>query len=311
MKKAGQSMISTHFDDLGTLKRGKVRDVYFNERSLTIICCDRISVFDRILPTPIPDKGKILNLLAKYWFDQSKEIIPNHIIDVPDPNVTIAKRCTPIPIEVVVRGYIAGSMWRDYAKGNRMKCGATLPDGLCKHDPLPHPIITPTTKNNAGHDIDIAPKDMIEQGIITSELWDNIVNVSLELFRLGSHILANKGMTLVDTKYEFGIDQEGVLTLIDEIHTPDSSRFWFQDDPSRTFKDKEFTREWAAAKGFTGEGDPPEIPVEIQQKIREGYAQIFKTVTGNPVPQTDGNMQERIRSNLIKAGYLNPVEAQR
>lgn len=303
MRKAGQPMISTHFDDLGVLKRGKVRDVYFQDSRIVIICCDRISVYDHILPNPIPDKGRILNLLANFWFDQTKDIIANHMISSPDPNITIAKRCRPLPIEVVVRGYLAGSIWRDYAKGKREKCGVSLPDGLKKHDPLPEPIITPTTKNDSGHDCDIPVSVIMEQGIVTPQIWAQIEEASFKLFKRGSDILRKRGMTLVDTKYEFGMDNADNLTLIDEIHTPDSSRFWFNDDPSKAFRDKEFAREWAAEKGFMGEGSIPEIPADVQQKIRQGYIDIFETVTGEQFPQNSEDTETRVRLNLNREGY--------
>lgn len=303
MRIAGQHMISTQFDGLGDLKRGKVRDVYLQESTIVMICCDRISVYDRILPNPIPDKGRILNLLANFWFDQTKDIIANHIISIPDPNITIAKRCRPLPIEVVVRGYLAGSIWRDYANGKREKCGISLPDDLEKHDPLPEPIITPTTKSDSGHDCDITAEEIIKQGVLTPQLWNQIAKVSQQLFKRGTNILQKRGMTLVDTKYEFGIDQKGNLTLIDEIHTPDSSRFWFNDDPNKEFKDKEFVRKWAAENGFTGEGKVPEIPVAIQEHIRRGYIDIYETVTGEQFPDHYDDTEKRVRLIIKREGY--------
>ncbi len=299
-----QSLISTHLDEIGTPVRGKVRDIYKSENTLLLISCDRISVFDQILPNPIQDKGKVLNLLSKYWFENTKDIVQNHLISVPDPNAMIVRLCRPLPIEVVVRGYLAGSIWRDYASGKRMKSGASLPEGLEKHAPLPSPIITPTTKSPSGHDTDITPDEIIKSNIVSKELWDQIEKVSHRLFLRGTERLNARGMTLVDTKYEFGIDNEGKLTLIDEVHTPDSSRFWFQNDRDKQFKDKEYARIWAAEQGFMGEGKVPEIPDAIREQIRQGYLDIFETVTGSPCPVTEGDIEQRLRLNLAKAGVL-------
>lgn len=299
-----QTLISTHIPELGSPTRGKVRDIYHTDSNIVIIACDRISVFDQILPTPIKDKGKVLNLLAAYWFEKTADIISNHVLAIPDPNILIARRCRPLPIEVVVRGYIAGSMWRDYESGKKTKCGVMLPEGLHKHDPLPAPIITPTTKNKSGHDVDISDAELIKNGIVSESLWIKIKKTSLALFQRGTELLDKKEMVLVDTKYEFGIDDKDNLVLIDEIHTPDSSRFWFKNDPDKQFKDKENARIWAADQGFKGEGKIPEIPLEIANQIQQGYLKIFESVMGAPCPETEGDIPSRIRSNLKKTGVI-------
>ena len=299
-----KTLISTHIPELGLPTRGKVRDIYHSGQNLIIISCDRISVYDQILPNPIRDKGKVLNLLAAYWFEKTVDIIPNHILEIPDPNVTIARRCHPLPIEIVVRGYIAGSMWRDYEAGKRTKCGIKLPEGLQKHDPLPFPMITPATKNSSGHDVDISSEELIQNGVISKANWEQIQSASQALFQRGTDLLNKQGMILVDTKYEFGIDEQGKLTLIDEVHTPDSSRFWFMNDPGKQSKDKEYARIWAAGQGFNGEGNVPEIPKEVGDRIRQGYLEIYESVTGSPCPETEGDIKSRLRSNLANAGVI-------
>ncbi len=293
--------------ELGTRRQGKVRDIYEIGDRLVLVASDRISIFDRILREPIFEKGRILTELALFWFDKTKDIIPNHILSHPDPNVMVVKKCTLIPIEVIVRGYMAGSMWRDYAKGAREKCGVKLPEGLKQNDPLPFPIVTPTTKSQVGHDEDITKEEIFKQKILDPSQWAKIEEKAIALYQRGVELLKKQGMILVDTKYEFGWDADHQLTLIDEIHTPDSSRFWFQKDLVKKevrFPDKEFVREWGRSKGFTGEGELPALDAEIQEKIHKSYAEIFEAITGSGLQKESQMFPKRMWSNLKKANLI-------
>lgn len=296
------------FPELGTPRRGKVRDIYEQEDRLTMIASDRISVFDRVLNESIPEKGKILTQLSCFWFDQTRDIIPNHLISHPDPNVLIVKKCQPILAEIIVRGYLVGSLWRDYNAGKRNKCGIALPDGLKQFDPLPEPILTPTTKSEHGHDEDITREELIAQGILTAKEWEFIKKAALNLYQRGQELSNKKGLVLVDTKYEFGRDAEGNVLLIDEIHTPDSSRFWFQKDQERKevkFPDKEFLREWMRGKGFIGEGTAPLIPNEVCQKVQEGYRHIYELIAGQDLMQDRQAAAKRLTANLKHAQVIS------
>lgn len=294
--------------ELGTPYKGKVRDIYEKDSTLTLITTDRISVFDKILNEPVKDKGRILTNLSLFWFDNTKDIIPNHVIQHPDQNVIIVKKCKPILVEIIVRGYMVGSLWRDYSKGSRIKCGVALPHGLNKNDPLPYPIITPTTKSSDGHDQDVTKEELIKNGTITANQWAQIEKLSLKLFERGREILNEKGIILLDTKYEFGLDDLNNIILIDEIHTPDSSRFWFQKELEQKelrYPDKEFAREWAMSQGFMGDGPVPKVPDEIREKIREGYKEIYETITGEKLTEINCDPSSRLvcnlkRKNLIK-----------
>lgn len=292
--------------ELGKRQQGKVRDIYEQKDTLTLIASDRISIFDRILKEPICDKGRILTELALFWFEKTKDIIPNHILSHPDPNVLIVKKCSPIQIEVIVRGYLTGSLWRDYAKGMRKKCGIALPDGLNRNDPLPNVIVTPTTKSDI-HDEDISKEEILERKIVDRELWEKIEKTALSLYFRGVELLKERGMILVDTKYEFGLDANHQLLLIDEIHTPDSSRFWFMKDLEKKeihFPDKEFLREWARDKGFTGVGPLIAIPQEIQEKVRLGYMEVYQTITGEIFHKEMNIFPHRMLSNLKRANVI-------
>ncbi len=298
---------SLFLPELGVRRQGKVRDIYEHNDSLILVASDRISIFDRILQEPIYEKGRILTELALFWFEKTKDIIANHVISHPDPNVTIVKKCTPIPIEVIVRGYLAGSLWRDYAKGKREKCGVKIPEGLHQNDPLPEPIVTPTTKSTEGHDEDISKEEILKQKIVDLSLWEEMERTALGLYRRGNELLKERGMILVDTKYEFGIDPSQRLMLIDEIHTPDSSRFWFQKDLEKKevrFPDKEFVREWAREHGFTGTGPTPSLPEEVQWKIHQGYAEVYEAITGLQLRQQQYLFPERMFVNLKKAKVI-------
>lgn len=298
--------------ELGIPKRGKVRDIYTHGDTITMVTSDRISVFDNILPEPIPDKGRILTQLLLYWFDKTRDIIPNHIISNPDPNVIVVKRCKPIMIEMIVRGYLVGSMWRDYNAGKRVKCGISLPEGLKQNDPLPHPIITPTTKSEHGHDEDITEEEILSTSLATKEVWEQMKDSSLKLYKRGQELLKPKGLILVDTKYEFGLDTEGNVVLIDEVHTPDSSRFWFQKDlevKEVKFPDKEFLREWFMKNGYSGNGLIPHVPDDVRAKVLEGYRSVYETITGTPFPQESHMVSKRIVENLKKSKQIRGVFA--
>ena len=305
----------TDFDFLGRLYRGKVRDTYLNSDKLILIASDRISAFDHILKQTIPFKGQVLNKVAAYFFSTTGDIIANHIIDIPDPNVTIAKACKALPIEFVVRGYLAGHAWREYKAGKRVLCGEKLPDGLQKNSKLPHPILTPATKAEEGHDEDISKAEIIERAILDTEVLEELEHVSLSLFERGTEIASKKNLILVDTKYEFGLDFNGELTLIDEIHTPDSSRYFYQDSyqelldkdlPQRQLS-KEFVREWLISHNFQGlDGQIlPDLPDSFVIDISQRYIELFEQLTGNPFqPELSIDPKARIEKALKSSGFI-------
>jgi phosphoribosylaminoimidazole-succinocarboxamide synthase len=300
----------THFTNLGTLKTGKVRDIYFQPGRLVLIATDRHSSFDRII-AHIPNKGAVLNLSSAFWFRQTADIVPNHVIAVPDPNVTIAKRVKPLPVEAVVRGYLTGttstSIWTRYQDGERRFGGLTLPDSLQKNSRLPHPIFDPTTKEDT-HDRALTQEELVREGFIAADMLDRLRATALALFARGQEVSAKHGLILVDTKYEFGLDDDGVLTLIDEIHTPDSSRYWKLDtyDQRMThgeepeYFDKEFLRIW-----FRHHCDPyndkvlPEAPPEMVTELSRRYIEIYEQLTGERF-NIDASLPpaERITKNL-------------
>jgi phosphoribosylaminoimidazole-succinocarboxamide synthase len=282
--------------------RGKVRDVYtLNEETIAIVVTDRISAFDHILKQPIPFKGQILNRISAFTFQKVADIVDTHVIAVPHPNVMIAKRCSSLPVEVVVRGYLAGHAWRTYSAGTRTLCGVELPDGLKRNQKFDQPVLTPTTKAVEGHDMDITRDEILGSGIVEKALWEKIEAKALSLFKRGTEIAASKGLILVDTKYEFGL-QGGNLVLIDEVHTPDSSRYFYSDGyEERLEKDheqrqlsKEFIREWLIEKNFMGkEGQTmPDLPQEFIITVYQRYAELYERLTGEeftPVPVRDFN----------------------
>lgn len=290
--------------------RGKVRDVYsIAEEYLVIVASDRISAFDHILPKPIPFKGQVLNQLSAHFFAQVKEAVPVHLVTVPDPNVTIGYRCKPYPVEVVVRGYLAGHAWRVYAAGGRELCGVTLPEGLRQNDKLPEPIITPSTKATIGHDEDISEKEILKSGLIDADEWAEIKYYALELFRLGTEAAAKRGLILVDTKYEFGSYNERIY-VIDEIHTPDSSRYFYADGyaerqaagEAQQQLSKEFVREWLMENGFQGKDgqEMPEMPDDFVQTVSERYIALYELLTGKTFERADQtDIDKRIYDNVI------------
>jgi phosphoribosylaminoimidazole-succinocarboxamide synthase len=267
--------------------RGKVRDIYFRDGQRILITSDRVSAFDRVLGL-IPFKGQVLNQLSAWWFEKTKDIAKNHLLDMPDPNVTVAEDAQPLPVEIVVRGYITGvtttSLWYLYERGDRQPYGISLPDGLQKNDPLPEPIITPTTKAEKGeHDQRLTRQDILDQGLVSQDLWKEVERTVLALFKRGQTQAAEAGLVLVDTKYEMGL-VNGQLTLIDEIHTPDSSRYWtadsIQSDGEPENYDKEFLRKWFAAQGYHGDGRPPQMPAEFVAAVAARYIGAYERLTG-------------------------------
>ncbi|MBI2442669.1 MAG: phosphoribosylaminoimidazolesuccinocarboxamide synthase [Candidatus Levybacteria bacterium] len=290
---------------------GKVRDFYIVENKRILITTDRISAFDVNLGY-IPEKGRVLNLLSQFWFEETKDIVQNHMLSVPDPNVTIAKNATLIPIEMVVRGYISGvtgtSIWGSYEKGERVIYGITFPEGLKKNQKLKTPVITPTTKAEKGHDERLTREEIIKRKIVPDKLYKQIEKAALALFERGTRICARSGLMLVDTKYEFGLDKDGKLMLIDEIHTPDSSRFWIKATYKQKFSvgvepenfDKEFLRLWYAKRGYKGEGKPPEMPSALMKKVSKRYQDVFQMLTGKKLGTIDADLpiEKRIQKNL-------------
>lgn len=295
---------SVDLPTLGTLQRGKVRDSYLREDERILITTDRVSAFDRVLGL-IPYKGQVLNQLSAWWFAQTAHIVPNHVRSVPDPNVTIAVNAKPLPVEIVVRGYITGvtstSLWTLYEKGERAPYGVPLPEGLRKNDPLPQPILTPTTKAQDGaHDAIITPDEIVARGLVSHERWQEVANAALELFAEGQRLAADAGLILVDTKYEFGI-VDGQLTLIDEVHTPDSSRFWAQEAYASGKPEslsKEFLREWFVAQGYRGEGAPPIMPAEFVAQVAQRYIRLYEQLTGLTFHPAPLPAQDRIARTL-------------
>jgi phosphoribosylaminoimidazole-succinocarboxamide synthase len=288
--------------------RGKVRDVYSFDQYLLMIASDRISAFDVVLPKPIPFKGQVLNQIAEINLKATSDIVPNWLISVPDPNVSFGIKCETFPVEMVVRGYLAGHAARTYKSGVRQLCGVTLPEGLKENDKLPFPIITPTTKAHEGHDEDISKEEIIAKGLVNKDKYEKLEKIALELFERGTQMAAKNGLILVDTKYEFGQKEEEIY-LIDEVHTPDSSRFFYLDSYSENQKQgiaqkqlsKEFVREWLIENNFQGKDGQviPEMTEEKVSEISNRYIELFESVTGQSfVRQTQSQIYERIENNV-------------
>jgi len=302
----------TNFNFPGQIEKyaGKVRDVYYLKDKLVVVASDRISAFDHILPKPIPYKGQILNLIATHFLDASKHIVPNWLESVPDPNVSIGKKAEPIKLEMVVRGYLAGHAWREYKSGKRLICGVSMSEGMKEGDKFPEPIITPATKAEEGHDEDISAAEILDQKIVTQTEWNKLSVYALQLFYLGTEMAKEKGLILVDTKYEFGYYDDDII-LIDEIHTPDSSRYYILDGyQERQAKDekqkqlsKEFVREWLMENGFQGkEGQQmPDMPEAFIQDVTKRYEELYTILTGKKlVKDSKANNIERIEANVLK-----------
>lgn len=301
----------TNFQLLGqtAFYRGKVRDVYTVGDLLVMVASDRISAFDHILPRPIPYKGAVLNQIAAHFLSATRDICPNWLISTPDPNVAVGHRCEPVRVEMVIRGYLAGHAARIYASGLRELCGVRLPDGLRENDPFPEPIITPTTKADEGHDEDISREEILKRGLVKKEDYEQMETYTRALFRRGTEMAAAQGLILVDTKYELG-KKDGQIVLMDEIHTPDSSRYFYADGyAERQAKgekqrqlSKEFVREWLIANGFQGKKGQkmPVMPDEFIHEISDRYIELFEKVTGKKFVKDESNdVLGRIERNIL------------
>jgi len=304
------ALASVDLPFLGVRVSGKVRDMYRLADRLILVTTDRLSAFDRILGL-VPYKGQVLTQLAAWWFAETADIIANHLIATPDPNVTVAHVCEPLPVEVVVRGYISGvtstSLWQQYSLGHRTIYGIDFPDGLRKNDALPAPIITPTTKaRDGGHDERITSAEVVEQGLVAAPVWEQVCAAAIALFQRGQQLARRGGLILVDTKYEFGLAPDGALMLIDEIHTPDSSRFWIAatyadriaagQEPDNF--DKEFIRLYYAAHGYRGEGDPFPLPADLAVQAAARYIRTYEMLTGETFAPGAWPAAPRIEANL-------------
>ena len=305
-----QAIKNTDFKFESLIKKytGKVRDVYYFKDKIVMIVTDRISAFDVVLPRPIPYKGQILNQIAEKFLNMTEDIVPNWVENVPDPNVTIGKSCKTFPVEMVIRGYLTGHAWRLYRSGKREICGVIMPEGMREHDRFPEPIITPTTKAKVGHDEDISRENIISEGIVTETDYLKLEDYTLKLFNRGTKYAKSKNLILVDTKYEFGKNNDKIF-LVDEIHTPDSSRYFYED----TYQDlqnqnknqrqlsKEFVREWLIDNGFQGkEGQVmPEMNDERVNLISERYIELYENITGEKfIKRNTENMLNDIESNI-------------
>lgn len=287
---------------------GKVRDIYFFDQELAMVATDRISSFDVVLPRAIPYKGQVLNQIAQKFLKATKDIVPNWIKASPDPNVSVGLKCEPYAVEMVIRGYLAGHAWREYKAGKRSLCGVPLPDGLKENDKLPSPIITPTTKAHEGHDEDISREEILKQGIVKEDEYLKLEEYTRALFQRGTEMAAERGLILVDTKYEFG-RYNGEIYLIDEIHTPDSSRYFYQEGYQERQErgekqkqlSKEFVRQWLIENGFQGKDGQniPEMTDEVVQSISDRYVELYEKVTGDSFVKHDGTaLAERIENNI-------------
>lgn len=302
------------YPELGKLTRGKVRDNYFKDGQIISIATDRISAFDVIMDEPIAFKGQILTQIAKYWFEKTADIVPNHLINCPDPSVLVVKECKPFDVEFIIRGYITGSAWKDYEKGARIKSGVPLADGLQKNQAFDKPIITNTTKAKTGHDLDISQQEILERKLLTPEQLTETEEIMHKLYARGVQLAAERNLILADTKYELGLDEKGNIVLIDEVHTPDSSRYWYKDAYQVLFSEgkdqrelsKEFLRDWLKKNNFTGDAGQkkPQLPIEVIVEISRRYVELYKTVTGQQFEIDPTPVKERIVKNLKSQGLL-------
>ncbi|SFS29714.1 phosphoribosylaminoimidazolesuccinocarboxamide synthase [Lutibacter maritimus] len=305
-----------NFPNQTSVYKGKVREVYnINNELLVMIASDRLSAFDVIMPKQIPFKGQILNQIASKMMEATKDIVPNWIIAIPDPNVAIGHMCTPFKVEMVIRGYLSGHAAREYKAGKRLLCGVAMPEGMKENDKFPTPIITPSTKaDNGAHDEDISKENILAKGIVSKEDYEVLENYTRALFKKGTEIAAKRGLILVDTKYEFGKTKDGKIVLIDEIHTPDSSRYFYADGyqerqnrgEAQKQLSKEFVRQWLIANGFQGlEGQViPEMNEEKINEISDRYIELYEKITGETFIKSDvSNIAERIEKNVL--AFLN------
>ncbi len=300
-----------NFPEQTDLYKGKVRDVYtINDNKLIMIATDRISAFDCVLPKGIPYKGQVLNQIASAFLKATSDIVPNWLETTPDPSVSAGKRCDPFKVEMVIRGYLTGHAWREYRDGKRSICGIPMPEGMKENDKFPKPLITPTTKASVGHDEDISREDILAQGIVMEEDYIQLENYTKALFERGTNIASERGLILVDTKYEFGKDKNGVITLIDEIHTPDSSRYFYKEgyqekqDKGEKQKQlsKEFVRQWLIENGFQGKEDQ-EIPFmseEFVNSVSKRYIELYEHITGEEFKKQEAeDVLQRVENNIL------------
>ena len=304
-----------NFSNQTNLYKGKVRDVYtINNDKLVMIASDRISAFDHVLPKGIPYKGQVLNQIASKFLDATSDIVPNWKEASPDPSVTVGKRCEPFKVEMVIRGYLTGHAWREYRSGKRLLCGVSMPENMVENEKFPSPIITPTTKADVGHDEDITREEILETNLVNEDDYKKLEEYTYALFQRGTEMAKEKGLILVDTKYEFGKDSNGVITLIDEIHTPDSSRYFYSDGYNDRIKNnlpqkqlsKEFVRQWLIENGFQGkEGQNiPHMSDDYCNEVSERYIELFELITGdNFVKEDVFNVLNRVEENI--SNYLN------
>lgn len=289
--------------------KGKVRDVYnIDDKQLVMVVSDRISAFDVVLPKGIPFKGQVLNQIAAKFLKATEDILPNWVISVPDPMVTVGLYCEPFKVEMVIRGYLSGHAWREYKSGKRTICGVTMPDGMKENDKFPEPLLTPTTKASVGHDEDISKEEILKQGLVSKEDYEQLEKYTRAVFQRGTEMAAKMGLILVDTKYEFG-KKDGVIYLIDEIHTPDSSRYFYSEGyAERQAKgeaqkqlSKEFVREWLMANGFQGKDGQkiPEMTPEVISSISERYIELYENIVGEKFVKADvSNVISRVEKNI-------------
>jgi phosphoribosylaminoimidazole-succinocarboxamide synthase len=300
-----------HFPQQTGFYKGKVRDVYYFGEQMALVATDRISAFDVVLPKGIPDKGRILNQIAGYNLNATKDIVPNWVLSTPDPNVTIGFKCEPFAVEMVVRGYLAGHAWREYKSGKRKICGVPLPDGLKENDLLPAPIITPTTKAKVGHDEDISREEILSRGIVNEGDYKMLEDYTFKLYKKGTELAAARSLILVDTKYEFG-KHNGKIYLIDEVHTPDSSRYFYKEGYEARQKSgeaqkqlsKEFVRQWLIENGFQGKDGQkvPEMTDEIVAGISHRYQELYQQMTGEKLASIDySTIEKRIEQSIVKS----------
>ncbi|TET28340.1 MAG: phosphoribosylaminoimidazolesuccinocarboxamide synthase [Candidatus Heimdallarchaeota archaeon] len=313
-KHISSAFLSSDLKGYGACKSGKVRELYTIDDKIMIVTTDRISAFDVVLTQGIPYKGQALNQTSEFWFDATQKIMNNHIIAVPDPNIMIAQHCEPIELEVVIRGYITGSAWRryKYLKENNeplVISGVEFPDDLRKDEKLPEPVFTPTTKAQEGHDEEINPKEIISKGIITKDILDQLIEAAFKLYTAGNKLVSKSGGILVDTKYEFGLNPEGEVVLIDEVHTADSSRYWLKEQYEESFEkglkqkglDKEYVRSWLRDNGFTGDGVVPDLPDDVIINASLNVINAYELITAQKFkPAEEYASKDRLISNLKK-----------
>ena len=310
----GNTILKTNFNFSGQTKvyHGKVREVYtINNDLLVMIVSDRISAFDVVMPKGIPYKGQVLNQIAAKFLDATSDIVPNWKIAMPDPMVTIGKYCEPFKVEMVIRGYLSGHAWREYKSGKRVICGVSMPDGMKENDKFPTPLLTPTTKADVGHDEDISREEILAQGLVSEADYVLLEKYTREIFQRGTDIAADMDLILVDTKYEFGKDKDGTIVLIDEIHTPDSSRYFYKSgyqkrqdaDESQKQLSKEFVRQWLIGNGFQGQDDQviPDMDVAFIDSVSERYIELYEQITGDAFVKEDvTDVLNRVEKNINK-----------